>query len=76
VIDGRYVTTHKLGLALHTGFLRLSGRPLTAVRVVPVSLWTHLGKELDVRAPELASLKTLYVRLTLAHLASGLEAAA
>ena len=62
VIDGRHGATHKLGLALHIGFLRLSGRSLTAVRVVPVSLWTHLGKELGVRAPELASLKALYGR--------------
>ena len=35
---------------------------LNAVRVVRVSLWAHLGKELGVRAPELASLKALYGR--------------
>ena len=62
VIDGRHGATHKLGLALHIGFLRMSGRSLNAIRIVPVSLWTHLGKELDVRAPELASLKALYGR--------------
>jgi TnpA family transposase len=62
VIDARHGATHKLGLALHMGFLRLSGRSLNAVRVVPVSLWAHLGKELGVRAPELASLKALYGR--------------
>ena len=62
VIDARYGATHKLGLALHMGFLRLSGRSLSAVRVVPVSLWIHLGKELGVRPPELASLKALYGR--------------
>ena len=61
-IDGRYGATHKLGLALHMGFLRLSGRSLTAVRVVPVSLWAHLGNVLEVRPPEIASLKTLYSR--------------
>ncbi len=48
MIDARHGATHKLGLALHMGFLRLSGRSLNAVRVVPVSLWAHLGKELDV----------------------------
>jgi len=62
VIDARHGATHKLGLAVHMGFLRLSGRSLNAVRVVPVSLWAHLGKELGVRAPELASLKALYGR--------------
>jgi hypothetical protein len=62
VIDARYGAPHKLGLALHMGFLRLSGRSLSAVRIVPVSLWTHLGKELGVRPPELASLKAMYAR--------------
>ena len=62
VIDTRYGATHKLGLALHMGFLRLSGRFLNAVRVVPASLWTHLGKQLGVPAPELASLKAMYGR--------------
>ena len=62
VIDSRHGATHKLGLALHMGFLRLSGRSLNAVRIVPASLWAHLGKELGVRAPELASLEALYGR--------------
>jgi len=31
VIDARYGATHKLGLALHIGFLRLSGRSLDGV---------------------------------------------
>lgn len=62
VIDARYGAPHKLGLALHIGFLRLSGRSLKALRVVPVSLWAHLGKELGVRPPEVASLKAMYAR--------------
>jgi hypothetical protein len=62
VIDIRRSDTNKLGLALHMGFLRMSGRSLNAVRIVPASLWTHLGKELGVRPPELASLKAMYVR--------------
>jgi len=62
VIDARYGATHKLGLALHIGFLRLSGRSLDSVRVVPASLWAHLGKELGVRSPDVASLKAMYGR--------------
>jgi hypothetical protein len=62
VIDARYGAAHKLGLALHMGVLRLSGRSLNAVRIIPASLWAHLGKELGVRPPELASLKALYGR--------------
>jgi hypothetical protein len=62
IIDARYGATHKLGLALHMEFLRLSGRSLNAVKVVPASLWVHLGKEIGVRPPDLASLNALYGR--------------
>ena len=62
VIDGRRGAIHRLGLALHIGFLRMTGRTLDAVRIVPKALWGHLGKELGVVGPELASLKALYGR--------------
>ena len=62
LINARRGDTHKLGLALHIGFLRLSGRLLDAVRIVPTTLWRHLGEELGVAAPELASLRALYGR--------------
>lgn len=62
LIDARRGNAHKLGLALHIGFVRLSGRLLNSVRVVPSALWRHLGHELGVTAPELASLKALYGR--------------
>ena len=39
---------HKLGLALHRGFLRLSGRLLNSVRIVPTTLWRHLGNEIGI----------------------------
>jgi hypothetical protein len=38
----------KLGLALHIGFVRMSGRPLNSVRAVPAALLGHLGRELDL----------------------------
>lgn len=54
---------HKLGLALHIGFLRMSGRPLNAVRMVPANLLQHLGTQLAIEAvPDLASLRALYRR--------------
>ena len=62
LIDARRGDAHKLGLALHIGFLRMSGRLLDAFRIVPPALWRHLGKELGVDAPELASLRALYGR--------------
>ena len=52
----------KLGLALHFGFLRMSGRPLDAFRVLPVVLLRHLGKELGIPVPDVASLRALYRR--------------
>ena len=62
LIDARRGKAHKLGLALHIGFVRLSGRLLNSMRVVSSALWRHLGHELGVTAPELASLKALYGR--------------
>ncbi len=53
---------HKLGLALHSGFVRMSGRPLNSVRAVPALLLRHLGQMLDLKAPDLASLRALYAR--------------
>jgi len=52
----------KLGLALHIGFLRMSGPLLDAFRVIPSVLWRHLSSELGTDAPELASLRAMYGR--------------
>jgi hypothetical protein len=54
----------KLGLALQMGFLRMTGRPLAAVGAVPPALWRHLGAQLAVTAPDLASLRVMYRRLS------------
>lgn len=62
LINARRGNAHKLGLALHIGFLRLSGRLLNSVRIVPTTLWQHLGNEIGTTGPELASLRALYVR--------------
>jgi hypothetical protein len=44
-----------LGLALQIGFLRMSGRLLDAVPMVPPALWRHLGTQFAIAAPDLAS---------------------
>lgn len=59
VIDARRSNPHKLGLALHIGFLRMSGRLLSSFRVAPAILWRHLGNELGIDAPEIASLRAM-----------------
>jgi hypothetical protein len=62
LIEQRRRPAHKLGLALQMGFLRLSGRLLDAFRIVPGNLWRHLGAQLNIDAPDLASLRALYRR--------------
>jgi hypothetical protein len=48
VIEQRRRPALKLGLALQIGFLRMSGRVLDAVRIVPAVLWRHLGEQFNV----------------------------
>ncbi len=62
LIQRRRGPAMKLGLALHLGFVRMSGRPLDAFRVLPVVLLRHLGKELSIPVPDVASLRALYAR--------------
>ncbi|MGT2504881.1 DUF4158 domain-containing protein [Cupriavidus basilensis] len=54
--------TMKLGLALHIGFLRMSGCLLDAFSILPPVLLRHLGTELGINTPDLASLRALYAR--------------
>jgi hypothetical protein len=62
VIEDRRGPALKLALALQIGFLRMTGRILEAVRIVPPALWRHLGEQLGVAAPDLASLRSMYQR--------------
>ena len=59
VIEERRRPELMLGLALQIGFLRMSGRLLKAVRIVPPALWRHLGDQFNVVAPDLASLRAM-----------------
>ena len=56
VIEERRRPELKLALALQIGFLRMSGRLLEAVRIVPPLLWKHLGARFNVAAPDQARL--------------------
>ena len=62
LIEDRRRAELMLGLALQIGFLRMSGRLLDAVPMVPPALWRHLGTQFAVAAPDLASLRALYRR--------------
>jgi len=45
--DERRTPALKLALALQIGFLRMTGRLLEALRMVPPVLWRHLGAQFD-----------------------------
>jgi hypothetical protein len=60
--DERRADPLKLALALQIGFLRMTGRLVDALRVVPPALWRHLGAQFEIKPPDLASLRTMYRR--------------
>ena len=62
LIDERRQPILRLGLALQIGYLRMTGHTLDGLRIIPITLWQHLGRQLDVQAPDLASLRALYRR--------------
>ena len=51
LIARRRGDNHKLGLALHIGFVRMSGRPLNSVRAVAAVLLRYLGSVLGIETP-------------------------
>ena len=62
VTKDRRTPALKLALALQIGFLRMTGRLLEVVKIVPPTRWRHLGNQFGVAAPALASLRTMYRR--------------
>lgn len=60
LINARRRHLYRFALALHIGFLRMSGRTLDACRQVPRNLWLHLGEQLGLESPDLGSLYALY----------------
>lgn len=52
---------HRFGLAMHMGFIQMSGRTLDAVDRIPKALWSHLGTQLGIDPPEVGTLRSLYI---------------
>lgn len=66
----------RLGAALQLGFLRMTGRTLDAVDLVPTSLLKYLGAQLDIPTPDIASLRAIYrkrIRTLYTHQAWALD---
>ncbi|MBR8194296.1 DUF4158 domain-containing protein, partial [Burkholderia vietnamiensis] len=59
-IDSRRTDLFRLAVALHIGFLRMTGRPLGSYKQIPTVLWRHLGRQLNVKPPDLGTLRSLY----------------
>jgi TnpA family transposase len=60
LIEARRGELYRLAVALHIGFIRMSGRTLDAYKQIPKVLWNHLGAQLAVDPPDLGTLRTLY----------------
>ncbi len=61
-VSTRYRDSLRLGAALQIGFLKMCGRPLDAVQRVPADLLKHLGEQLEIPAPTIATLRALYLK--------------
>ena len=59
-IRSRYKDMPRLGVALQLGFLTMSGRTLHAFQRVPTNLLKHLGEQMEIFAPDIATLRALY----------------
>ena len=61
-IMSRRSPAHRLAVAVHIGFVRMTGRSLDAFERLPVAVIAKVKRELDIRGPDLASMRTLYSR--------------
>lgn len=59
LIEARRNDLYRLAVALHLGFVRMTGRTLDAYRQIPKQLWTHLGEQLGIAPPEIGTLRSL-----------------
>jgi len=59
-IRSRYKDLLRLGVALQLGFLTMCGRTLHAFQRVPTDLLKHLGEQMEIAAPNIATLRALY----------------
>ena len=61
-VRSRYKEDLRLGAALQLGFLTMCGRPLDSLQRIPVDLLRHLGAQLDIAAPDIATIRAIYRR--------------
>ena len=61
-ICGRFRGLNRLAVALQLCFLRMTGCALDGVRILPADLLRHIGGQVDVESPTIASVRALYRR--------------
>lgn len=62
LIRSRYKANLKIAAAVQLGFLKMTGCPLEAVRVIPAKLLRHIAVQLDVPPLTIATLRAVYKR--------------
>jgi hypothetical protein len=59
-IDSRRSDLYRLAMALHVGFIRMTGRALDSYKQIPTVLLRHLGQQLGVQSPDVGTLRSIY----------------
>lgn len=59
-IRSRYKSNLRIAAAIQLGFLRMTGATLDKIRIIPSSVLKHIGKQLELPAPTIASLRAIY----------------
>ena len=62
VITRRRGPLNRLSVGLQIGFLRMTGRTLNSFQILPIAVLKHLGAQLRLTPPRLASIRALYRR--------------
>jgi TnpA family transposase len=62
VIRQRRSDPNRIAFALQLGFLKMTGRALNTVEIVPPAILLHLGDTIGCPAPQIASIRALYRR--------------
>ena len=61
-VESRRGPLNRLSVGLQIGFLRMTGRTLNSSQILPTAVLEHLGRQLDLTPPQLASIRGLYRR--------------
>jgi len=61
-ISGRRASVNRMAFAPPLGFLKMTGRTLTSVEIVPPAVLEHLGRQIGGPPPRVASNRAFYLR--------------